>query len=94
MREYSYKINRYNVTVTMTAANGNDSQPIAYAGDNADRVKSALGGATGAFGHGFNIDSDTPTDLDAALHKTFPGLIERTGAKPNYDPGIPEGALT
>jgi hypothetical protein len=40
-------------------------------------------------------DESTPMDLDAALMSTFgPDAIERTGAIPDYNPEIPEGAQT
>lgn len=96
MPNYAYTINEpWGVTISLTAEDGNDAQAITYSGPNAELVKSRLSEAYGAFGHIFNPDGDTPIDLDAALMSTFgPGLVERTGATPDYDPGIPQGAQT
>ena len=94
MADYSYQILGYEVTVTMTARDGNESQPITYSGAKAETVRRRLSLSFGAFGHRFNPDSSTPTDLDAALFSTFGGLVQRLGATPDYNPGIPEGAQT
>lgn len=100
MPRYSYSIIPYQVSAAIEAADSNDLQSIAYAGSepagrDVDAVKFRLSDAYGAFGHRFNIDESTPTDLDAALLSTFgPDAIERTGAIPDYDPQIPEGAQT
>jgi hypothetical protein len=54
-----------------------------------------LNNAYGAFGHLFNPEASTPTDLDYALFSTFgESNVERLGPTPSYDPGIPEGAVT
>lgn len=94
MRTYSYHILGYDVMATMTAQHNNDTQPIVYSGANAEIVRLQLAESFGAFGHRFNPDASTPTDLDAALFATFEGLVQRLGETPSYDPGIPEGAVT
>lgn len=97
MPTYSYQVQTYDVTVSMTAANSNTFAPISYEGHTAAKriVRSMLDRAYGAFGHTFDPDTSTPTDLDAALNSTFGREnVQRTGAAPNYDPGIPKDAVT
>jgi hypothetical protein len=94
---YVYKIEPYGVIVTLEAEDSNDPQSIRYEGNplSVDMVKHQLSRAYGAFGHSFCPDGDTPTDLDAALFSVFgPDRVERLGATPDYDPGIPDGAVT
>ncbi len=97
MPTYIYKIEPYGVIVTLDADDSNDAQSIRYEGDPqiVDMVRHQLSSAYGAFGHSFCPDGDTPTDLDAALFSVFgPDRVERLGATPDYDPGIPDGAMT
>lgn len=97
MPTYSYQVQPYDVTVSMTAANSNTFAPITYQGRPGAKgmVRSMLDGAYGAFGHLFDPDTSTPTDLDAALNSTFGREnVQRTGAAPSYDPGIPKNAVT
>lgn len=97
MPTYSYLVQPYDVTVSMTAANSNTFAPISYEGRPGAKgmVRSMLDGASGAFGHSFDPGNSTPTDLDAALNDTFGREnVQRTGAAPSYDPGIPKGAVT
>jgi hypothetical protein len=97
MTAYSYRVSSYNVTVSVTAPTNNTSAPITYEGQGAglEIVRLMLNNAYGAFGHLFNPEASTPTDLDYALFSTFgESNVERLGPTPSYDPGIPEGAVT
>ena len=97
MSTYSYRIKPYFLTVSINAEDSNTAAPITYEGSGASVlvVKDMLDGASGAFGHLFDPESSTPTDLDYALFSTFgESNVERLGPTPSYDPGIPEGAVT
>jgi hypothetical protein len=94
MPVYSYRISPYNVIATIDAVDGDDAQPIAYEGLDADDIKAQLQKAYGAFGHRFNPDGDTPIDLHHALVSTFGAdAIADLGEPLEYAPNIPDGVL-
>lgn len=93
---WRYQVRVYNVTVSLDAETHNTPAPVTYDG-NPDAVyvlKQRLTNAYGAFGHGFDPEVTTATDLDYALFSTFPGDVTRLTDAPSYDPGIPQGAVT
>lgn len=57
-----------------------------------------LGFAFGAFGHSFNVDSASPVDTHHAVFTSLadfdPVVVEGADLVEDYDPGIPEGAVT
>lgn len=92
---YRYIIKPMGTLITIEAPTSNTTSSIAYSGSRVNLTRSRLDGAYGAFGHLFDPDNSTPTDLDAALNSTFgKENVQRIGAAPSYDPGIPEGTIT
>jgi hypothetical protein len=93
---WRYRLDIYDVVVSLEAVSPNTPALVAYEGDadGIDVVKWNLSNAYGAFGHSFDPESTTATDLDYALFSTFPGDVTRLTAAPSYDPGIPQGAVT
>ncbi|MGA1476373.1 MAG: hypothetical protein ACO4AI_14695 [Prochlorothrix sp.] len=94
---WRYQIDIYDVAVSLEAVSPNTPAPVVYEGDadGIDIVKWNLTNAYGAFGHGFDPEVTTATDLDYALFSTFgESDVERLGPTPSYDPGIPQGAAT
>jgi len=95
MPVYQYTIKSMGTVITIEASTSNTAAPIHYSGSRVKLTRSRLDGAYGAFGHLFNPDASTPTDLDAALNSIFGAQnVQRTGAKPSYDPGISKDAVT
>ena len=74
----------------------NTLAPLALEGAAAPALKVALNRAYGAFGHGFDVERTTAIDLDYALFTLNGWQPESIGDSPveDYDPGIPEGAVT
>lgn len=94
MTRHRYTVTSYDAAVEIDADDPNDPTRITYSGPAADALRLRLVGAYGAFGHAFNADGDTLIDLDAALHKTFPGQVQHDGPTITYDPGVPDDVQT
>lgn len=88
------------VYVSVDSTNPNRASAISYSGNPEviAEIQEWLTYEYGAFGHSIG-NNTTPIDLDAAMHskeaKQFkPKIVVGAELVKNYDPGIPEGAVT
>jgi hypothetical protein len=105
--QYKITANNAEVIITLNAEDPNDYEEVQYEGDPVllEIVQMWLPSAFGAFGHLIGKKT-TPIDLDAALKKgprrhllrLMPDykweLLVGADLVKNYDPCIPEGAVT
>ena len=97
--KYKVGVDDNEVEVSIDVDGGNKFGAVNFTGnaDSVALVRSLLSSAYGAFGHGINLESCSPIDLAAALGSmaTFkPEILEGEDLVKDWNPGIPDGAVT
>jgi hypothetical protein len=94
------KLNQSGIILALPAIDGNEQAMLTIGdGSQSDKeleIRNRLIGSTGAFGHTINPERVTPLDLHAALVSLGYSFQVLQGAEmvAEYDPKIPEGAVT
>jgi hypothetical protein len=90
------------ITISLPVTDGDSVAALLFEGSTPERIemlKASLNRQYGAFGHGFNVNSTTAYDLDIALKSPDLSplqakIVEGWAIVEEYDPEIPEGAVT